>query len=52
MTTDTRYFKRTEPTILGPGFETFCYYEPDNIFLEWDFCPTARRSYEPIGDEL
>lgn len=50
--TDTRYMNRTEPTILGPDFMTFCYYEPDNQFIDWDLCKSARRAYEPIEDEV
>ena len=53
---DTRYFNRTEPTILGEDFMTFFYdptrYDEDWDWVSWDECLTNRRTYEPIEDEV
>ncbi len=49
---DYRYFRRTEPTILGLDFCTFSYYDVEQgRWTPWDECAFTRRTYEPIEDE-
>ena len=50
---DYRYYRRTEPTILGEDFMTFSYYDKnEDYWTPWDYCTSNRRTYEPIEDEV